>query len=160
MRKTRNPKPTYTGEDEDVSSTNLKTRDGMEMDHFQNLHIQITNQAMAPQTYYNKFKRIIMLETQWRDDTLFNQAVRRLAKKHWAATPVKKLVFQLKKFQKAFSKGNITIRPLINYPSHIGVYATKNIQLNETIVGLEGLIAVNQLVWIQWWYWKRNFTRN
>ncbi len=66
----------------------------------------------------------------------------RLAKKHWAATPVKKLLFQLKRFQTAFSKGNITIRPLINYPGHIGVYSTKDIKINETILGLEGLIAV------------------
>ena len=118
MRKTRNPNPKYTEEDEDLSTKKLKLRpmDGMEMDHFQNLHIQPTKQAMAPQTNYNKFKRIIMLESQWRDENLLKKAVIRLAKKHWAATPVKKLLFQLKRFQTAFSKGNITIRPLINYP--------------------------------------------
>jgi hypothetical protein len=144
MRKTRNSNPNYTGVNEEVYSSKIKIRamDDTEIDQFQNLNVQQTTRAMAPQTYYNKFKRIIMLENQWRDESLFKKAVIRLAKKQWAATPASELVFHLKKFHKTFSMGNITIRPLINYPTHIGVYATKNIKLNETIVGLDGLITV------------------
>jgi hypothetical protein len=69
-----------------------------------------------------------MLEIQWRDD---KKAVIRLAKKHWGATPVKKLLVQLKRFHRSFSKTTV---PLIKY---IGVYATRNIRLNETILGLD-----------------------
>jgi hypothetical protein len=64
MRKTRASNPNYKEVNEEVYSSKIKIRamDDTEIDHFHNLNVQQRTRAMAPQTYYNKFKRIIMME--------------------------------------------------------------------------------------------------
>ncbi|KAI8898767.1 hypothetical protein BC833DRAFT_417073 [Globomyces pollinis-pini] len=122
----------------------IRDMDDMNLDQFINLHVQRTQKATSTQTHYNKFKRVLMIQPQWRDFSCFKKAVQSLVVKHWSSSKGA-IEYHLKKYHIAFAKGNITIRPLINYPNHIGVYATKDIKSNETIIGLEALISTKPI---------------
>jgi hypothetical protein len=144
MRKTRNPNPNYTGINEEMESNRplIREMNDIANDVFPKVDLAPTIRPTAARTLYNKFKRVIVEQKRWRVKNLFKKAVSILVKRDWKAATLTKTLFRLQKFRTTFCDGNVTIRPLVNYPSHIGVFATSDIMPNETIVGLEGWVVV------------------
>jgi hypothetical protein len=135
MRKTRNPNPNYTGINEEMESNRplIREMNDIANDVFPKVDLAPTIRPTAARTLYNKFKRVIVEQKRWRVKNLFKKAVSILVKRDWKAATLTKTLFRLQKFRTTFCDGNVTIRPLVNYPSHIGVFATSDIMPNETI---------------------------
>ena len=148
IRASRNKQPNYTGinDKEEMNQAVPRVRDMSDsLDDVLPKDLVITRPKFvtAKQPFCNKFKKVISREAKWRDETLFTTQVNEKIRTDWAAnTSVKKskILFELQKYRKVFSEGLVTLRPLMNFPKHLGVYSTEDIKIDQTISGMYGLI--------------------
>jgi hypothetical protein len=115
--------------------------DDLQSDIFKDLCI-VKAKKNAPQTLYNQFKRVLLKESNWRCYDSFKEALRNIHLKYRPTKLYRELLRELKPFHSVFTSGFITIRPLINYAQHIGVYAVKDIKHDQIITGLFGKITL------------------
>ena len=95
------------------------------------------------QSWYNKFKRVLMAMdgANWRNRALFIKTVKALAKKNCMGA-TDKHVRKLSVFWESFNRSCVTIRPMILDPSNLGVFATRTITAGTVVNGPSGRITV------------------